>query len=286
MKNGIKAIRVIVYSVVLLILMGVVCDVIIVKVIDSMKIRNIIVLILGIVFFLIVVILAKNQKLVVPRVIILDVLSIAMLMVLIVGAFAHMRKESPIIAEMADTFPGNNGFGGSISNGIGNKGYYAIEKALENAVKNETSNFNKLEEIYHIQVGDRIFVYNKKDEKQVIEFSFLKEDDLYYSIGNKCLYVLYDNKYSGEETIRHDIVFTMWREGKWDEMKLGAPAWGVSTDEQISSMTVNSEKVDDVILVDEIDGKKYYFWIMTNVGEIETVDDVKAAKIEMNGLYK
>ncbi|MDE6750633.1 MAG: hypothetical protein K2K21_16465 [Lachnospiraceae bacterium] len=45
-------------------------------------------------------------------------------------------------------------------------------------------------------------------------------------------------------------------------------------------MSVNSEKVDEVMQIDEIDGKKYYFWIMTNVEEIETIDDVKEAKIE------
>lgn len=62
------------------------------------------------------------------------------------------------------------------------------------------------------------------------------------------------------------------------------PAWGVSTDDQIFSMTINAKKVDDVILIDEKDGKKYYFWITTNVEEIKTIDDVKAAKIEINGL--
>ena len=103
---------------------------------------------------------------------------------------------------------------------------------------------------------------------------------MFYSIGNKCIYALYDNIYTEEETIRHDIVFTMWREGGWDEMKLGVPAWGISTDERISSMTINEENVDDVILINEIDGKKYYFWIMTNVEEIENIDDVKAANIE------
>lgn len=47
-------------------------------------------------------------------------------------------------------------------------------------------------------------------------------------------------------------------------------------------MTINSEKVDEVILIDEKDGKKYYFWIASKVGEIKTIEDVKEAEIKIN----
>lgn len=65
--------------------------------------------------------------------------------------------------------------------------------------------------------------------------------------------------------------------GSYD--KLITPAWGVSTDDQIFFMTINSEKVDKVILFNEKDGKKYYFWIASKVGEIKTIEDVKEAEI-------
>lgn len=93
---------------------------------------------------------------------------------------------------------------------------------------------------------------------------------MYYRSGIKGL--SYDgvgsgDSYTAEETIRKDIANTMWR--GVGSKEVGAPAWGVSTDEQVSSMTINAQKVDDVILIYEKDGKKYYFWIITNVGEIK-----------------
>ena len=277
----IKGIRTLVYFIVLLILIGVVCDVIIVEYVDSIRIRNILFLFLQAILFVLVIKLIRSPKLADPRVTLLDILCMAMLMVSIVGAYTHMQQEGSIIAEITDSFQGNNGYSGSYSNGTGDKGYYDIEKALENAIKK--SNFKKLEDVYRIQVGERIFIYFKEDEKNIVEFAFLKEDDLYYSLGSMCVYVLFDDSYTAEETIRQDIVHTMMR-SKWDEIQLEAPAWGVSTDENISSMTINAEPVDDVILINEKDGKKYYFWVITNVGEIKTLDDVRAVEIEMNGL--
>ena len=120
---------------------------------------------------------------------------------------------------------------------------------------------------------------------KIVEYDFFRQNDLYYRSGVMGLSyngVGASDSYTAEETIRKDIANTMWRGVGSNEV--GAPAWGVSTDENISSMTINAEPVDDVILIDEIDGKKYYFWITTNVEGIETIDDVKAAEIEMNNL--
>lgn len=88
------------------------------------------------------------------------------------------------------------------------------------------------------------------------------------------------DRYTLEETIRKDIANTMWRGVGYEEV--GAPTWGVSDNEQIFSMTINSEKMDNVIQIDEKSGKTYYFWIIINIGEIKTIDDVKEIKIETN----
>lgn len=101
---------------------------------------------------------------------------------------------------------------------------------------------------------------------------------MYYDLGSTCTYVLYDDRYTAEETIREDMVHSMGT-GRGSYDRLTAPAWGISTEERIFSMTINEEKVDEVILIDEEDGKKYYFWVVSNIGEIKTVEDVKAAKI-------
>lgn len=105
---------------------------------------------------------------------------------------------------------------------------------------------------------------------------------MYYYIGS--MYVLYNSvvcsdNCTTEETIKKDMAYTMWRGGI--RIMTGAPAWGVSADENILSMTINSENVDYVIQVNEIDGKKYYFWIVKNTGEIETIEDVLEAEIHM-----
>lgn len=129
-------------------------------------------------------------------------------------------------------------------------------------------------------MADNIFVYLKEGDKTIIEYAFLRQNDLYYYYGGNAL--LYDvmvnsGSYTTEETIRKDIANTMWRGVGLKDV--GAPAWGVSADEQIFSMTIDTKKPDDIILVNEKDGKKYYFWIMTDVGTIKTIDDVKAAQI-------
>jgi len=119
---------------------------------------------------------------------------------------------------------------------------------------------------------------NREDEKNIVEYKFLKQDDLYYCFGSIGACVLYDERYTAEETVREDILHTMAR-GEYD--KLTAPAWGISADERIFSMTINGKKADDVVPIYEKDGNQYYFWIITNVEEIKTMDDVKAAKIEL-----
>ena len=280
-----KVIRICVFAVALLIVLGVISDVIVMKYVDSIKIRDILQRILLIVTLFPFIILIQNPKLAAPRVMILDVLSIAIIIVSIAAAFTQMRKESLILTDVIENLEGNNWYSSSYySNGMGDRGYDDIESAIENAIKENTDNlkkFDNLEELYQIQAGEYIFIYYKENEKSVVEFTFFRQDNLYYCLGRMGVGELYDDKCTAEDTIRADIVHTMSHGSNWGEIELEAPAWGVSTDENISSMTINSEKVDDVILIDEKDGKKYYFWITTNVDGIETIDDVKEAEIEI-----
>ncbi|MDE5867218.1 MAG: hypothetical protein K2H31_11575, partial [Lachnospiraceae bacterium] len=170
---------------------------------------------------------------------------------LIIWLIISSQKELEKITDIENTFRGNNGYGSYYSDSIGNKGYGDIESALEDEIWNRDkksffSNLNELEEIYRIQIGEKIFVYFKENEQQhVFGFEVCKQDDLYYCRGGNCL--LYDGlgkNYATEDTIRRDIVYNTLRGNGWD--KIEAPAWGVSDDELIFSMSVNSEKVDDV----------------------------------------
>ena len=278
MKNGIKLIRISVFSILLLMLMTEV----IVEYVDIVKNRTILFIILYVALILLIVMLGKEPKCAISRIMVLDLLSIVFFILLMVSLSKGISETEMVLS----TFEGNNGYICSYSKGIGSKGYDDIESALKDQIeyRNKTSNQNELEEIYRIQVEEKNFVYFKEAE-WIAEFEFFRQNDLYYSSGTKDL--MYDgigssDSYTAEETIRKDIANTMWRGVSYDEV--GAPAWGVSTDEQISSMSINAEPVDDVILINEIDGKKYYFWITTNVEGIETIDDVKAAEIEMNNL--
>ena len=252
---------------------------IITKFVDNIKIRNILFAISCVVLYLLMAVLIKAPKAVCWTVGVLwGIVIFTGMIVSIVSSFRGLSET----LERVTTFQGKNVFASYYEEGIG-IGYDDIESLLGNAIENrkKTGYIDDMEEIYRIQVGEKIFVYFKEDEASITEYDFFKQDGLYYSSG--CNGLVYNGfssgNYTSEETIRADIANTMWRGVGSDEV--GAPAWGVSTDENIFSMTINSENVDDVILINEIDGKKYYFWISTNVDGLETLDDVKAAEIEI-----
>lgn len=280
MKSRIKRIRVFLFALLLLIIMGIV-DAVIVEYVNVMKIRNIIAEVQFFVLFLLLVIFWKRQKRAASQVTKSDIFMIAILVLVIIMSFVSLWNSNLFLGDTVNDFLGNNGYTGYYTTHA--KGYRNLGIALENSIKNKKKkrNFDKLEEIYRMQVGENLFVYYKEDDKNIVEFAFLKQDDLYYGLGYKSAYVLPGDEYTAEETIKEDIVHTMTR-GDYDE--LAAPAWGIAAEEQIFSMTINGKKADNMILINENAGKKYYFWILSDLGEIKTVDDVKAAKIEMNGL--
>lgn len=276
MKNRIKQIRIIILVILLLILVGKISDVI-VKYVDAMKTRNILNQALYIVSFLLFITLIKNKKIASPQVTIPDFFLIGTFVIVLIAAMISFQNRDLQLTGITN-FPGNNGYDGYVLNDA--KGYGDLGIALENSIINRKreSNFSKLEEIYRMQAGENIYIYLREDEKNIVEYKFLKQDDLYYSFGSIGAYVLYDERYTVEETVREDMLHTMAR-GEYD--KLIAPAWGISADERIFSMTINGKKADDVVPIYEKDGNQYYFWIITNVEEIKTMDDVKAAKIEL-----
>ncbi|MCM1267676.1 MAG: hypothetical protein NC302_07195 [Bacteroidales bacterium] len=279
-NNKIKGIRCLVYFIALWAFVGVIYDVIAVQYVESMKIRNIFIQILQIAAFVLFIILIRNLKLAVPRVTILDVFSIAMLIIAMGVGLSRMNKMTEV-----SEIPGNNVYAYYYAEGSGDNGYIDIESFWKDKIKDgkQPENVVNLEEIYRLQVGERVFVYYREDEDKIVEYDFWM-DDLYHYCGNKSLVydgALNNDAHTTEETIRSDIANTMFR---GFDRNATAPAWGVSTDEQISSMTINAKKIDDAIWINEKNGKKYYFWIATNVDEIETMDDVKTAEIKMSRL--
>lgn len=281
MKNRVKGIRALVLAILLCILWGAVSNTLI-KNIEAIKVRNLFDQVLAVVFFLFFVMLLKSEKMAVPKVTVSDIFMTGILVIVLIVSMISLHDSTIQIVDIANTFPGNHRYACYLETDT--KGYDDIETALVNSIKKRKKkcNFDKLEEIYRMQTRENAFVYFRENEENIVEFAFLKQDGLYYGLGSTCTYV-YDDKYTAEETVREDMVYSMGiQRGSYD--KLIAPAWGVSTDDQIFSMTINSEKVDEVILIDEKDGKKYYFWIASKVGEIKTIEDVKEAEIKMDRL--
>lgn len=255
---------------------------VIVKFVDNMKFRNMLFIISWVVLILLSVILLKAPKVVCWTV--GSLWGIIIFIGMIVSIVSSVREPSKTV-EIVTTFHGNNSFTQFYSDGIGAKGYDDInsilDEEIENRKKTRKLGDDELKEIYRMQIGEKIFVYFKEDE-EIVEYDYFQQDDLYYRSGVKSLSyngVGSSDSYTAEETIRKDIANTMWR-GVGNK-EVGAPAWGVSADENIFSMSINDEPVDDVILINELDGKKYYFWITTHIEGIETIDDVKAAEIVM-----
>ncbi|MBD5549647.1 MAG: hypothetical protein HDQ96_00485 [Lachnospiraceae bacterium] len=286
MKNSIKIIRISLFSVLSLILGGYV----IVEYIDNMKMRSVFFVILCIAVFLLVVILAKSSKCAIQKVMVLDFFNGAIfigIIVIFISPVGILGKGLSEMNKIQNTFQGNNEFLSSYSKSIGGKGYEDIESAVSDAIeyREESLGQSGLKEIYRTQVGEKVYIYLKETE-EIIEIEFFRQNDLYYRSGSKVLSyagLLSSDSYTMEETMKKDIANTMWRGIDYKEVRL--PAWGVSCDEQISSTTINGAKMDDVLQVDEISGKKYYFWITTNVEGIETIDDVDEIKIESDKVY-
>ena len=171
----------------------------------------------------------------------------------------------------------------SYSKDIGSKGYEDLESAVKDIVEYRGKHLEEKEmkEIYRAQVENKEYIYLKEPES-VTELEFFRQDDLYYYSGSKVLTYVgvgSNDSYTITETVRKDIANTMWR-GVGSE-KGKAPAWGVSDDEQIFSVTINDKEVDNIIPIDKNNGKNYYFWIMLNADGIGTIDDVKEIKIEV-----
>lgn len=273
--SGIKIIRIALFSLFMLMFGGN----IIVKYIENVKSRSFFFMIVIFLDVILTVLFLKSHKSAKRRIIILDLINI----VLVVGLFTDFAIRLSISNQWQDAFEGNNGTYGVYARGIGGKGYEDIEDAIDAELtsKEQTLNLNETEEIYRIHTGNRNFVYFKTPGS-IIEYEFFSQDNVYYSSGHRTLvyYGLGSSEgYTTEETIRKDIANTMNRGLYYEEV--GAPIWGVSDDERVFSMTIDSEKPDDFILVEQKAGKKYYFWIMTHFEGIKTIDDVQSLQIEI-----
>lgn len=153
----IKGLRVLVFALLLLIIMGM-ADVVIVEYVDAMKIRNILAEILCIVGFLLLVFFWKKQKTAASQVTKSDIFMAVTLAILIIISFVFLRNDNLRFA--ADFIPGNNGYTGYYTTHA--KGYGNLGAALENSIEQgkRKRGFRKLEEIYRKQERKNWIIHN------------------------------------------------------------------------------------------------------------------------------
>ena len=90
-----------------------------------------------------------------------------------------------------------------------------------------------------------------------------------------------DKKYTWKETFLDDLFIS------WDAVYRGAvekkykvlPAWGVTDYSDISNVTVDDQKIDEVHELD-VDGKTYYLWIINDLKTQNEASEVRIKSVD------
>ena len=117
--------------------------------------------------------------------------------------------------------------------------------------------------------GEEIYKENDKiidNVTYICCYDFLEKDDYYIFCGKRSLSIGDSEaytKYSWQETMLADMFISKsFLYKKAIQKKYNAlPAWGVSDNSKIESVTVDGQKIDEVHTID-VDGKEYYLWII------------------------
>lgn len=116
----------------------------------------------------------------------------------------------------------------------------------------------------------------------------VNENGKYIYSGGRILkidYLKYSRKDSEncnwEDTVRADLSMSTMKEYK-DYVAEGVydilPAWGITDNENVYQMSIDGQKVDEVIEIDTT-GNKFYFWI---IYDLQTSRNIKEIDISIN----
>lgn len=116
----------------------------------------------------------------------------SIMLLMFIGVMAYLGKGLATSTIIQTAFQGNNGYVYFYSGGYVDKGYGDIESILKYEMENikKSGKYNELEEIYRMQVGEKIFIYFKEDEGKILELDFFRQNASYYCSGSNVL--LYD----------------------------------------------------------------------------------------------
>ena len=247
-------------------------SILIITTIDSIMLRNsvfiitsIVIVIIGLLFFSII---NKNRK----YVVVLYILSGVIFIIILSFLFTNL-----IGTDLVGNCQGNNIYNSQYVNSIGSKGYDSIDEGVTNII--EKYGEDEYEELYRVFDENYIWVFEKGNCK-IIELEFFKEGSNYFYSGSTVL--AYDStistsEYSDIETIRADVAHSIFSGMK--EENIIYPVWGVSEYSKIENVSINNVKIDFVEKLMDSNGSEYYFWIIMNIGKIESVEDIEKIKI-------
>ena len=127
---------------------------------------------------------------------------------------------------------------------------------------------------------------NEGNTSYVNCFDFMKDNEGYTYCGVRVLNIdfvesLAEDSYTWEETFVSDLSQSMLHTFKASvEKKYKAiPAWGVTDYSDISNVTVDDQKIDEVHELD-VDGKTYYLWIINDLKTRNKASEVRIESVD------
>ena len=184
---------------------------------------------------------------------------------------------------------GANGNAMSYINDVHPNKYKSVDEALldvDEKVKSEKqlcqTEYNGVVHVY-MQGKFQNKEENEGNTSYVNCFDFMKDNEGYTYCGGRVLNIdfvesLAEDSYTWEETFVSDLSQSMLHTFKAGvEKKYKAiPAWGVTDYSDISNVTVDDQKIDEVHKLD-VDGKTYYLWI---INDLKTQNEASEVRIE------
>ena len=187
---------------------------------------------------------------------------------------------------------GANGNAMSYINDVHPNKYKSVDEALldvDEKVKSE-------KQLCQTEYNGVVHVYmqgkfqNKEENEGNISyvncFDFMKDNEGYTYCGGRVLNIdfvesLAEDSYTWEETFVSDLSQSMLHTFKASvEKKYKAiPAWGVTDYSDISNVTVDDQKIDEVHKLD-VDGKTYYLWIINDLKTRNKASEVRIESVD------
>ena len=198
--------------------------------------------------------------------------SVLMMAVFMFGFISNMSQASKY--EMN----GNNSYAGTYTLALGKPGNENLQEVIEKTLSDTERDGMEYQEFYRLERADAVWVYFKA-ENCVIRLEFAIENDRYYQMGitHSIYHGFVEKTCSDGDTIKADIAHSVFLERfAFDNV----PIWGISQNERVKGMKINSADVDYVEQIYDTDGGIYYFWLIEDGNIVQDLKDLENIMIE------